>query len=270
MWIRRSALLLMLFFPAVCLRIGLPGTMPPVPANAFRTALPAQTDPTPDEIIRAFSKKETEFYEAWMQYSYHQVADVKVLSVNGLAKHEEMNTISDVVFNDDGTRDIQVRRRAGGLKSVVYTMQDENVINNLQPFALTEKELPYYELTFEGKEQVDELSCYVFSVKPRSLKGGRMYFEGRIWVDDEDLQVVRTVGKPVPQKKDNQFPEFETIRQVIDKKYWCPVWTHAESRLNFGRDTVHIDETITYGDYKRFASTTNIQYGPKKQPRPNP
>jgi len=157
-----------------------------------------------------------------------------------------------------------VLRRAGTLQSVVYTMQDEEVINNLQPFALTEKELPYYDLTYEGKEKVDELTCYVFAVKPKSLKGGRMYFEGRIWVDDGDLQVVRTVGKPVPQKKENQFPEFETIRQIIDKKYWFPVWTHAESKLQFQNETVHIQETITYGDYKRFASNINIQYGPKK------
>ncbi len=219
---------------------------------------------TPDEIIRAFSAKETEFYEAWMQYTYHQDAEVRVLAVNGIPKHEAMQTISEIVFKDDGTRDILVVRRAGGLSSVVYTMQDEEVINNLQPFALTEKELPQYGLAYVGKEKIDDLNCYVFSVKPKTMKGGKMYFEGRIWVDEEDLQIVRTVGKPVPQKKDNQFPEFETIRQIIDKKYWFPVWTHAESQLHFQTDTVHIDETITYGAYKRFASNATIQYGVKK------
>jgi hypothetical protein len=219
---------------------------------------------TPEEIIRAFSAKETEFYEAWMQYTYHQSADVRVLSVNGAPKHEEMQTTSDIVFKDDGTRDIQVVRRAGGLQSVVYTMEDEEVINNLQPFALTEKQLPQYDLTYQGKEKVDELNCYVFSVKPKIIKSGKMYFEGKIWVDDQDLQVVRTVGKPVPQKKNTQFPEFETIRQMIDKKYWFPVWTHAESQLHFPDETVHIDETITYADYKLFTSSATIKYVIKK------
>jgi hypothetical protein len=219
---------------------------------------------TPEEIIRAFSRKETEFYEAWMQYTYHQDAEVKVLAVNGVPKRETMQTISEVVFKDDGTRDIRVVRRAGGLKSVVYTMKDEEVINNLQPFALTEKELPQYDLAYVGKEKVDELSCHVFSVKPKSLAGGKMYFEGKIWVDDQDLQIVRTVGKPVPQKKDNQFPEFETIRQIIDNKYWFPVWTHAESQLHFQPDTIHIEETITYGDYKQFGSNATIHYSIKK------
>jgi len=219
-------------------------------------------DLTPEDIIRKFSAKETEFYQAWMQYTYHQTAEVKVVSVNGIPVREQMTTISDIVFKDDGKREVQVKRRAGNLKSVVYTMDDEEVIDNLQPFALTEKELPLYDLKYEGKEKVDELTCHVFSVKPKSTKGKRMYFEGKIWVDDQDLQVVRTVGKPVPQKRDNQFPPFETIRQMIDKEYWFPVWTHAEGRLQFDSDAVQIEETITYADYKRFTSKTSIQFEP--------
>ena len=221
-------------------------------------------DLTPQEIIRAFSTKETQFYEAWKEYSYHQVAEVRVLSVNGMPKREKMTILSDIVFRDDGTREVQVTRRAGNLQSVIFTLQDEEVINNLQPFALTDKELPLYDLNYDGKEKVDELTCYVFSVKPKSTKGGKMYFEGKIWVDDQDLQIVKTKGKPVPQKKDSQFPEFETIRQVIDDKYWFPVWTHADSDLHFQRETVHIEETITYENYKHFASKATIQFGPPK------
>jgi hypothetical protein len=176
-----------------------------------------------------------------------------------------MTTISDIVFKDNGTREVDIRRRAGDLHSVVYTMEDEEVINNLQPFALTEKELPEYNVKYDGKEKVDELNCYVFSVAPKTLKGNKMYFEGKIWVDDTDLQIVRTVGKPVPQKKNNRFPDFETIRQMVDNKYWFPVWTHAESDLHFSSDTVHIEETITYADYKRFASKTTIQFEPVEQ-----
>jgi len=218
------------------------------------------------EIIGKFSAKETEAYEAWMQYTYHQVAEVRVNEINGMPKGESMTTVSDIVFKDDGTREVQVKRRAGNLHSIVYTMNDEDVINDLQPFALTEKELPLYDLQYEGKEKVDELNCYVFSVKPRSIKGKRLYFQGRIYVDDKDLQIVRTVGKPVPQKKGGeQFPEFETIRQMVDKEFWFPVWTHAESKLRFDADTVHIEETITYSDYKKFGAKTSIQFEPVPQ-----
>jgi outer membrane lipoprotein-sorting protein len=241
-----------------------PSTQPKSPEREqAQSEASRKKDLTPEEIIRRFSAKETEFYEAWMQYTYHQVSEVRVLSKNGMPKNESQTTISDVVFKDDGTREIEIRRRAGNLHSVTYTMNDEEVINNLQPFALTEKALPLYNLSYQGKEKIDELSCYVFSVTPKSIKGKRLFFEGKIWVDDEDLQVVRTVGKPVPQKKGGeQFPEFETIRQMVDKEYWFPVWTHAESQLHFESDTIHIEETITYSDYKRFASKTSIQFEP--------
>lgn len=234
------------------------------PATESRASGQGRSNPDPQEIIRAFSAKETEFYEAWKEYTYHQVADVRVLAVNGAPRQEKMTIISDIVFLDDGRRDVQIVRRAGDLRSVIFTRDDEEVIDNLQPFALTEKELPLYDLNYDGKEKVDELDCYVFSVKPKSIKAGRFYFEGKIWVDDQDLQVVRTVGRPVPQKKNSQFPQFETIRQMIDSKYWFPVWTHADSELHFQRDNVHIEETVTYSDYKHFASKATIQFEPQK------
>jgi hypothetical protein len=223
---------------------------------------PEAKELSPEEIIRAFSAKETEFYEAWKEYTYHQVAEVKVVSVNGMPKREKMTIISDIVFRDNGAREVQVLRRAGTLQSVIFTLQDEEVINNLQPFALTEKELTLYDLKYEGKQRADELNCHVFSVKPKTMKSGKLYFEGKIWVDDRDLQIVKTVGKPVPQKKNSQFPEFETIRQVIDEKYWFPVWTHADSELHFQRDNVRIEETITYDRYKHFGAKATIQFGP--------
>jgi hypothetical protein len=238
-------------------------------AGAICMGSMAQTQPeaktgkdlNPEEVIKAFSAKETEFYEAWMQYTYHQTAEVRVLSANGMPLNEKMTTISDIVFDDKGIRDIQILRRVGDLHRVIYTPEDEEVINNLQPFALTEKELPQYDLKSQGKEKIDELSCYVFSVTPKNTKGKKMFFQGKIWVDDQDLQIVRTVGKPVPQKKNNLFPDFETIRQMIDGKYWFPVWTHAESDLHFNPDVIHIAETIEYTNYKKFGSKTSIEYG---------
>jgi len=223
-----------------------------------------QGNPAPGEIIKAFSAKETEFYEAWKQYTYRQTADIHILSVNGYRTNERLTLISEIVFNDDGTREVRLVSRRGGLKSVAWTPEDTEVINNIQPFALTAKELPLYDLKYDGKEKADELDCYVFSVRPKQTKGGKLYFQGRIWVDDQDLQIVKTIGKPVPQRRENQFPEFETIRQIIDDKYWFPVWTRADSNLNFPNQTVRVEETITYEDYKRFGSKATIDFGTPK------
>jgi len=215
---------------------------------------------TPEQIIQKFASKEEEFYEAWMQYTYVQTANIRVLSVDGAPQKEGMTLVYEVVFNDDGSREVKVVRSAGQLRTVQFTREDKEVIQNINPFALTKSELPLYNLKYEGKEKADELDCYVFSVSPKNTKGNRLYFKGKIWVDDQDLQVVKTIGKAVPQTRDNQFPEFETIRQVIDNKYWFPVWTHADSKLRFPGQEVRIEETITYGDYKRFGSKATIHY----------
>ncbi len=236
---------------------GLCGAQAPVPPIQKK-------DPGVQEIIKAFSAKESDFYEAWMQYNYRQKASVQIVAVNGSPSKERMLIVSDVVFRDDGTREVRVTQKSGWLRTVGWTDEDTEVLNNLQPFALTSRDLPLYELKYEGKEKVDELNCYLFSVKPKSTRGGKLYFQGKIWVDDQDLQIVRTVGKPVPQKRDNQFPEFETVRQMIDDKYWFPVWTHADSTLHFEGLAVRIEETITYEDYKKFGSKAKIEFGPAK------
>jgi hypothetical protein len=215
---------------------------------------------TPEQIIRRFAEKESEFFDAWMQYAYTQTATIQVLSANGVPQKESMTIISEVVFKDDGTRVVNHRGRSGRLRSLVYTDDDQEIIDNLNPFALTTKDLPLYDLRYQGKEKLDELECHVFSVKPKSIQSGKFYFDGKIWVDDQDLQIVKTLGKAVPQSKDRQFPEFETIRQMIDKKYWFPAWTHSDSMLEFPGNKVRIEETITYDKYKKFASNATIRY----------
>ena len=44
-------------------------------------------------------------------------------------------------------------------------------------------------------------------------------FSGRIWVDEQDLQIVKTKGKGVPETKKNKFPTVETYREHIDGKF---------------------------------------------------
>jgi hypothetical protein len=215
----------------------------------------------PEEIIRQFTQKETEFYEAWMQYMYTQTAVIRLLSVDGRPTKETLRIVKEVVFNDDGTREVKRIRTSGKLTTVEYSPEDDEIMENLTPFALTTKELPLYKLKYLGKEKADELDCYVFSVKPKSTKGGKFYFDGKVWVDDQDLQIVKTAGKPVPQTWRQKFPEFETIRQMIDGKYWFPVWTHADDKLYFPDKVVRIEQTITYEDYRKFSTKATILPG---------
>jgi hypothetical protein len=114
-----------------------------------------------------------------------------------------------------------------------------------------------------GHELVDELSCYVFSIKPKRLEPGKRYFSGMAWVDDHDLQIVRTYGRPLGKKKNpnSQYPKFETFREQIDGKYWFPTYTSSSDTLVFESGAIPIKLTIRYQDYKRFGAESEIKFG---------
>ncbi len=233
----------------------------------------------PQEIIKRFAQKESEFRQVWQQYTYTQDIVFQVLTRTGRVREEREMTI-EIFFTSDGERQHRIVYDRGRLESVRLTREDLDDALNLQPFALTTEELPEYEIKYKGEKQVDELNCYVFDVKPKRIRRGRRYFRGRIWVDDLDLQIVMTKGKAVPDFGNNKFPAFETLRQQVDGKYWFPTWSEADDILVFGGGfrrsrRVHVRELITYSNFKKFEVGTSIQFGevvgepePKSAPEP--
>src|SRR5207244_9662816 len=135
-------------------------------------------------------------------------------------------------------------------------------MRNIQPFVLSSDELPEYDIKYLGHVKVDEISAYVFSIRPKELKKGRQYFQGTVWVNDRDLQIVKSEGKNVPELKtkkgENLFPRFTTYREQIDGKFWFPTYTFADDKLYFSAGPVHIKEIIRYTDYKQFKSKVRI------------
>ena len=122
------------------------------------------------------------------------------------------------------------------------------------------------------------MSCiaYVFDIAPKKIEGKKRYFQGRVWVDNHDFQIVKTYGKTVPDNnrrakkrgnEENLFPKFTTWRQQIDGQYWFPVYTKADDELHFKLEDVHIKEIVKYQDYKRFGSKSTILYEGKEIPK---
>ena len=115
-----------------------------------------------------------------------------------------------------------------------------------------------------GQQKEDELNTYVFDIKPKRIEKGQRYFDGRIWVDDHDFQIVKTFGKTVPDMvskgNENLFPAFTTYREQIDGKYWFPTYTRVDDTLQFSNGDVHIRQTVKYTNYKRFGAKTKITF----------
>ncbi|HLZ41342.1 MAG TPA: hypothetical protein VKQ11_10285 [Candidatus Sulfotelmatobacter sp.] len=229
-------------------------------------------DTTPEEIIKRFAAKETEFAKARDQYTYRQ--DVKVQTVDGDTVDGEYREVFDVMFDDKGKRmENVVFAPQSSLTKIYMSQEDMQDIRHMLPFVLATEQLPEYNVLYVGQQQEDELHCYVFDIAPKKIEEKKRYFQGRVWVDDHDFQIVKTYGKTVPdiRKKhgdeENLFPKFTTWRQQIDGQYWFPVYTKADDELHFKTEDVHIKEIVKYEDYKRFGSNVKILYEGKEIPK---
>ena len=229
-------------------------------------------DTTPDEIIKRFAAKETEFAKARDQYTYRQ--DVKVQTVDGDTVDGEYREVFDVIFDDKGKRiENVVFAPQSSLQKIYMSQEDFEDIRHRLPFVLTTEELPEYNIIYVGQQLEDELHCYVFDIAPKKIEGKKRYFQGRVWVDDHDFQIVKTYGKTVPDirtkhaEEENLFPKFTTWRQQIDGLYWFPVYTKADDELHFKMEDVHIKEIVKYEDYRRFGASSKILYEGKEIPK---
>lgn len=240
------------------------------------TAEPSQTQI--DDIIQKFAAKETEFAKARESYTYRQTVRVETLDASG-TPDGKWEMVSDIVFGPDGKRSERVvYAPVSTLERILLTPEDMQDLKDVQPFVLTTEELPNYIIRYLGRQQLDEISCYEFTVKPKKLEKGKRYFEGEIWVDDRDLQIVKTYGKGVGiVKKNNEFAKFETYREQIDGKYWFPTYTYANDTLQFEQGPIRIKMLMKYQDYKQFKSDVQIKFGDEvpqpaqpQQPRQNP
>ncbi|MBV8552454.1 MAG: hypothetical protein JOY54_14220 [Acidobacteriaceae bacterium] len=232
------------------------------------SAADAKPNPTPEQIqdvIQKFVQKETDFATARESYTYQQRTKMQETDPVG----GSFEVLEEVTFDDRDRRTSRVLRApVTSLQNIIMTQEDEEDYRNVMPFVMTNSTRSLYDVNYVGREQVDEISCYVFSVKPKVLtKDRRRYFEGQIWVDDQDLQIVKTYGRAtghLRRGEDQQFPKFETYREQIDGKYWFPVYTYADDTLRFqDGQTQRIKVVIHYDHYKKyeFKTKSTITYG---------
>ena len=234
----------------------------PVVANA-----PGLKDPDAQgiqHIIQEFSAKEKVFRTARNNYTYHQINKVQELGPeNDVVGSYEQEW--DILYDDAGKRIEKVTYAPlNTLKGLIVTKEDIEGFRNIQPFVLTSDELPDYDIKYLGHVKVDQITAYVFSIRPKQIEKNRQYFQGIVWVDDRDLQIVKSEGKQVPQDKvkhgqENLFPRFTTWREQVDGKFWFPTYTMADDTLYFSNGpSVHMKEVVRYTDYKQFKSGSRI------------
>jgi hypothetical protein len=235
---------------------------------------------TPQQIIEKFGAKEEIFRQALNNYVYTQ--DITVQELDGDTVSGEFRLVQDITYDDKGGRIENVTfAPQNTLRQLSLSREDYEDFRYKMAFVLTSSDLPQYNLLYVGQQRQDEVDTYVFDIAPKTIVKGQRYFQGRIWVDNHDLQIVKSCGKTVPdtiatkKKKnaqENLSPKFVTYREQIDGKYWFPTYIRADDTLHFRNNDVHMREVIKLTNYKRFGSKTRIIYKgeAKEDPKDNP
>ena len=211
---------------------------------------------TPQDLIQKFAAQETKVREARSRYTYTQ--DVLVQTLNGNAVDGQFHEITGISYDDKGKRIENVKfSEVPTLQGVQLSAEDTDDIRTFMPWILTADQLPDYKIDYLGQQHVDDLDTYVFHVEPAKEEKNKRYFQGRVWVDNRDLQVVKLCGKSVPEqirrkKKDpiEVRPTFAGYRQIVDG-YWFPAYARIDETLHFGVQSIHLREIVKFKDYKR-------------------
>jgi hypothetical protein len=224
-----------------------------------------------DEIIKRFGARESEFAQARENYTFRQSVKVDTLDEDTGKIDGEYQQVTDITFSKEGKREEHVVfAPQNTLERVMMSPTDFDEIEHRLPFILTTEDLPKYDVTYLGRQRVDELDTYVFQAGPKVLEKNKHYFQGKVWVDQKDLQIVLINGMTVPQDTrkghEDLQPPFTTYYEQVDGKYWFPTYTKAEGELHFAAQNgalsqdVHIRNIVKYTDYKQFRATARIIY----------
>ena len=224
---------------------------------------------TPQQMIDKFAARESVFKKARENYTFRQSVKIDTLEEDTNRVDGEYQQVTDITFSQDGRREEHVVfAPQNTLQRIMMSPTDLDEIEHRLPFILTTEDLPEYDVTYLGRQHVDDLDTYVFDAGPKTLVKGKHYFKGKVWVDTQDFQIVLVNGITVPQDTrrghEDLQPPFTTYYEQVDGEYWFPTYTKGEGNLHFAAQNgalsqdVHIRSTVKYTDYKRFRSTSTI------------
>lgn len=212
------------------------------------------SQPEIDKIVSKFTQNERLFRQALNVYVFNRNASISTVGmggqITGTFKRE-----SFITFDSEGKRVERILQAPiSTLTEVTVTQADLDNLGGLDPFAIEPANIDKYKFTYLGKEKIDELNLYVFDVAPKVMpkaeKDGLRLFQGRIWVDDTDLLIVKSKGKAVPEWKDERFAVIETWRENIDGKYWFPSYSSSDDELVFRNgQVVKMKIRVKYSNY---------------------
>jgi hypothetical protein len=256
-----------------------PMTSPP-PSGTVRIpahSTPGATPIPPDEIIKRFAAKEDIFARASAGYGYRKTIVVQEIGDDGKPMGQ-VQVVTAPFYGADGKRYERVvdapaggpssaanpdatpgpPASAGDLHVLHFEPEDVLALALIPQFPFTTDQLAKYTITYQGMQQVDELNTYVFSMEPKQVERMHAYFSGVVWVDDQELAIVKSYGKWVTELGDVKTPQlpfvtFETYRQPVGED-WFPAYARSDDEVDTKDAIIPIRVIIRWTDYQPVAA----------------
>jgi hypothetical protein len=233
---------------------------PPPEHHVTRIGAVAEPEAPPalpaEEIIRRFSQKEDEYLLSRTRYTYRKTIRIQEFGPDGQPAGEFVLVTQPVRDTEGKLFEKVIEMPVSTLQHVILRSEDVEGLQRVPAFPLTTAQLAKYDLKYLGKEQVDEIDCYIFQAKPKVVERAKAYFDGIVWVDAKYLEVVKTYGKWMTDQgemrsvADLPFSLFETYRENVDGKYWFPNYSRSDGTLVRKNLEIPVRLVVKWTDFK--------------------
>ena len=210
-----------------------PSTVTPAPSVAPESPVPAAL--TLNDVIDRVVQRE-HMFTAQMRHM-HPLVETYLQNLKN-EKDGNTNPVSDQYFLGrlnlgDGPEDVSFVGQPGFGHRMLSKLTGVYALHFL-PLGFAQMvvldndfQKQYYDFNFVRREFLGELRCLVIDVQPKEgQKTAR--FLGRIWVEDQDYNVVRFNGTYYPQPKMNFFFHFDSWRLNLRPGMWLPAYVYTE------------------------------------------
>jgi hypothetical protein len=245
-----------------------PGPLAPPPdhkVTRIEGAPAPEAPPTlaPAEIIKRFAQKEDLYQSARAQYSYRKNVRIQEFGPDGQPSGEFQATYEAVRGKDGKLYERALNAPSSTMQYLQFEPDDIQQLFQMPAFPLTTAQLSKYVLTYLSTEPVDEVDCYIFQVRPKTLDRQHPLFDGIVWVDRKYLEVVKTYGKWVTDLGSVHpatlpFNMFETYREDVDGKYWLPNYSRSDDHIKLQDRQISVRVTVKWSDFKPFSVPTGF------------
>lgn len=222
---------------------------------AVASSSAAQIDPI--ECLKRAAANEEKAKAAEARFSYHLEILVQTLGEAGSVS-AELRRVSEMTYDDLGNRVERITSFPPSRLnlSLGLLQPDFKGLLGVDAFFLVPSALDKHSIRFLERQKLDELNTMVFEVSPAGeTNRSKDYkpFKGKIWIDEQDMQMVKCEGRAVVAKDSREaFPKFEYYRENVERGLWLPSVALAKDVLDLKHYEVPIRIHIQYTSYKRY------------------